>query len=227
MTMVAQPLGWVDARASTGPTASKDVDELSQGTIGLTDLVAAAALANAETFGGQDYVGYHAEMALLPALQISEELPAPEKPLPVLKVLYRNSGRIQQFGPTKKTLAPIEGVANQVVSVDRFGPELRQLVRQADMDKAEQLFATLHQNDPSLAFDTLLYTIADEVDVHRFVLAYRGMGLIDVAGKSTRTRCSDNVCGIASTLKSVGKMKAVRHRQFANTFRNYWTNSSS
>lgn len=161
----------------------KMVEELGNGGVTLRDLVAAAALANAETFGGQDYVGYHAEMALLPALQMSAELSGPRKPLPVLKVLYRNSSRIQQFGPKKKTLKPIEGQKAQAVTVDQFGPELRQLVRQADMDKAEQLFATLHQNDSSLAFDTLLYTIADEVDVHRFVLAYRGLGLIDVAGE--------------------------------------------
>ena len=161
----------------------KMVEALGKGTVTLKDLVSAAALANAETFGGQDYVGYHAEMALLPALQISDELVGPRKPLPVLKVLYRNSSRIQQYGPNQKMLKPIESQATQSVSVDRFGPELRQLVRQADMDKAEQLFATLHQNDSSLAFDTLLYTIADEVDVHRFVLAYRGFGLIDVAGE--------------------------------------------
>ena len=161
----------------------KIVAELNKGTVGLNDLVAAAALANAETFGGQDYVGYHAEMALLPALQMSEELPKESKPLPVLKVLYRNSGRIQQFGPARKTLKPIQGRSATSVSVDRFGPELRELVRQADMDKAEQLFATVQKTDPSLAFDTLLYTIADEVDVHRFVLAYRGMGLINIAGQ--------------------------------------------
>lgn len=161
----------------------KMVEELGKGAVALKDLVAAAALANAETFGGQDYVGYHAEMALLPALQISQELPKQRRPLPVLKVLYRNSSRIQQYGPKKKALKPIEGKRNQTVTVDRFGPELRQLVRQADMDKAEQLFATLHQNDSSIAFDTLLYTIADEVDVHRFVLAYRGLSLIDVAGE--------------------------------------------
>ncbi len=161
----------------------KVVEELGKGTVSLKDLVAAAALANAETFGGQDYVGYHAEMALLPALQMADELPKRRMPLPVLKVLYRNSSRIQQFGPKKKTLKPIEGAGAQSISVDRFGPELRQLVRQADMDKAEQLFATLCQNDSSLAFDTLLYTIADEVDVHRFVLAYRGLDLIDVAGE--------------------------------------------
>jgi hypothetical protein len=164
------------------PLQVKMVTELGKGAVTLKNLVAAAALANAETFGGQDYVGYHAEMALLPALEISDELSGPQKPLPVLKVLYRNSSRIQQYGPQKKMLKPLGEQKTQTVSVDRFGPELRQLVRQADMDQAEQLFATLHQNDSSLAFDTLLYTIADEVDVHRFVLAYRGLSLIDVAG---------------------------------------------
>lgn len=160
----------------------KIVEELNNGSVTLTDLVAAAALANAETFGGQDYVGYHAEMALIPALEMAAEMPKQSAPLPILKVIYRNSSRIQQVGPGKRTLKPVEGRGDQKVSVDRFGPELRQLVRQADMDKAEQLFATLYQNDSSIAFDTLLYTIADEVDVHRFVLAYRGFGLIDIAG---------------------------------------------
>lgn len=161
---------------------TKIVAELNKGEVTLTDLVAAAALANAETFGGQDYVGYHAEMALIPALEMSAEMPKELAPLPILKVIYRNSSRIQQVGPKKKTLKPVEGRGAQAVSVDRFGPELRQLVRQADMNKAEELFATLYQNDSSIAFDTLLYTIADEVDVHRFVLAYRGFGLIDIAG---------------------------------------------
>ena len=161
----------------------KMVDELQKGSVTLRELVSSAALANAESFGGQDYVGYHAEMALIPALEMAADLDEPRKPLPVLKVIYRNSSRIQQFGANKKTLQPIEGEKKKV-SVDRFGPELRRLVREADMDKAEKLFATVHQNDPSAAFDTLLYTIADEVDVHRFVLAYRGMGLINIAGNA-------------------------------------------
>ena len=42
----------------------------------LKTLVAAAALANARAFGGQDYTGYHTFMALLPAFQIAAELPA-------------------------------------------------------------------------------------------------------------------------------------------------------
>ena len=162
----------------------KMVEALSAGEVSLSELTAAAALANAETFGGEDYVGYHAEMALLPALEMADDLPDDRKALPLLKVLYRNSSRIQQYGPGKKKLRPIElDSSEQSDSVDHFGPRLRQLVRQADMHKAEQLFATVSANHKDLAFDTLLYTIADEVDVHRFVLAYRGMGLIDVAGQ--------------------------------------------
>ena len=62
----------------------------------LRQLVAAAALANARAFGGQDYEGYHAFMALAPAYQMSRELPEPRRALPVLKVLYRNTSHIQR-----------------------------------------------------------------------------------------------------------------------------------
>lgn len=158
------------------------VKQLQSGAVDLRGVVSAAALANAETFGGQDYVGYHAEMALLPALKMADDLPKQSKALPVLKVIYRNSSRIQQVGKQKRTLKTVES-KKELVSVDRFGPELRNLVRQADMTKAEELFATVQKNDPTAAFDTLLYTIADEVDVHRFVLAYRGMSLVEVAGE--------------------------------------------
>src|SRR6516165_7882592 len=57
----------------------------------LRTLVAAAALANARTFGGQDYTGYHAFMALAPSYQMASELPEANRALPVLKVLYRNT----------------------------------------------------------------------------------------------------------------------------------------
>ena len=160
------------------------VQSLKSGSVSLKQLTSAAALANAETFGGQDYVGYHAEMALIPALQMSAELTSDRAALPVLKVLYRNSSRIQKFGPKKKTLTPVNADVNDIKpSVDVFGPTLRQLVREADMDGAEQLFTKVVSQNRDIAFDTLLYTIADEVDVHRFVLAYRGLTLIDVAGE--------------------------------------------
>src|SRR5262245_13025276 len=69
-------------------------DRLNSGTE-LKQLVAAAALANARTFGGEDYVGYHTMMAMSPALRMARELPQPLQPLPVFKVLYRNTNRIQ------------------------------------------------------------------------------------------------------------------------------------
>src|SRR4051794_40163797 len=50
------------------------VTKMKDGT-DLGSLVAAAALANARTFGGQDYDGYHAFMALVPAFHMSKELP--------------------------------------------------------------------------------------------------------------------------------------------------------
>jgi hypothetical protein len=65
-------------------------------------LVAAAALANARTFGGEDYVGFHTMMALAPALHMAGELPEALQPLPVFKVLYRNSNRIQERGGRKE-----------------------------------------------------------------------------------------------------------------------------
>src|SRR5215471_6774059 len=43
--------------------------------IELRRLVTAAALANARTFGGEDYVGFHTMMALAPSLHIAGELP--------------------------------------------------------------------------------------------------------------------------------------------------------
>ena len=51
------------------------VAELQQGTP-LQSLIAAGALANARTFGGHDYVGFHTFMALTPALEMAAELPS-------------------------------------------------------------------------------------------------------------------------------------------------------
>src|SRR5258708_34503291 len=81
------------------------VEKLANGTE-LRTLVAAGALANARTFGGQDYTGYHAFMALVPALTMAKELPQSQQPLPVLKVLYRNTNRIQEKGGPKQEMLP-------------------------------------------------------------------------------------------------------------------------
>src|SRR5262245_54348853 len=59
-------------------------ERLQQGTK-LIDLVAAGALANARTFGGEDYVGYHSMMALAPSYAMANELPVERQALPVFK----------------------------------------------------------------------------------------------------------------------------------------------
>src|SRR5271163_2166202 len=50
------------------------VRRLADGT-DLRTLIAAGALANARTFAGEDYIGYHSFMALLPAYEMARELP--------------------------------------------------------------------------------------------------------------------------------------------------------
>ena len=57
------------------------ITKLQNGETNLKQLVAAAALANAETFGGEDYVGYHTEMALVPSLGMAQELRRDRQPL--------------------------------------------------------------------------------------------------------------------------------------------------
>lgn len=73
------------------------VAKLNSG-VSLQTLTGAAALANARTFGGEDYIGFNTFMALAPALKMSGLLKGPEAALPVMKVLYRNTDRIQEFG---------------------------------------------------------------------------------------------------------------------------------
>src|SRR5881392_2235202 len=67
--------------------------ELKNG-VGLRELIAAGALANVRAFGGQDYNGYHSFMALCPSYAMAMALPEQERPLPILKVLYRTSTHI-------------------------------------------------------------------------------------------------------------------------------------
>src|SRR5947208_6223691 len=69
------------------------------------------ALANAREFGGRHYDGYHTFMALAPAFDMAQHLPDAQKPLPVLKVLYRNSTHIQAQGGRKaEVLHPVKPV---------------------------------------------------------------------------------------------------------------------
>ena len=152
--------------------------QLSSGTE-LKRLVAAAALANARTFGGEDYVGFHTMMALAPALHMARELPDALRPLPVFKVLYRNTNRIQERGGRKEEV--LHAVKLAPVSGGRPGSEiLRDAIHRKDVNEAEQ---TLVQLSPEDALNQLLYTVQEHTEVHRVVLPYRAWDLLDLIGR--------------------------------------------
>src|SRR5690349_12733448 len=80
------------------------VAKLQQTLLGLVkegktpkDLIAAGALANARTFGGEDYIGFHTMFSLVPSYLLAKELPQERQLLPILKMLYRNTNRIHEF----------------------------------------------------------------------------------------------------------------------------------
>jgi hypothetical protein len=148
----------------------------------LRDLVAAGALANARTFGGEDYVGFHTMMALAPAYHMSRELSDDRTALPVIKVLYRNTNRIQESGGrTKEVLHAVEPLCCLPDGVSA-GEALREVVRKKDMQGAEQTFATIAQGTPDEAFNDLLYAVQDNTEVHRTVLPYRAWDLLGLIG---------------------------------------------
>jgi hypothetical protein len=156
-------------------------EKLSSGT-DLRRLVAAAALANARTFGGEDYVGFHTMIALAPAFHMAQELPSHLQPLPVFKVLYRNTNRIQEQGGRKAEVLHLVNPAT-VSQTALGGPELREAVRGKKVDAAEGTFAALVQQSPEEAFNALLYAVQDNTEVHRVVLPYRAWDLLGLIGK--------------------------------------------
>jgi len=153
-----------------------------RGGLDLQQLVAAAALANARTFGGEDYIGFHTMMALAPAFHMARELPKDDQPLPILKVLYRNTNRIQQTGGRKnEVLHPVE--AGKLPEGTKGSAALREAVRRKDADRAERTFAALAAQSPDDAFNELIEVVGDCLEVHRVVLPYRAWALLPVVGR--------------------------------------------
>lgn len=147
----------------------------------LQRLVVAGALANERTFGGQDYTGFHTFMALAPALDMARQLPEAERPLPVMKVLYRNTSRIQECGGrSQETLHEVEDLP-QTQPTDELA--IQRATRKADFDLAESVFALVAQGPREEAYHLLQYAVQDEVDVHRTVLAWRAWSMIELAGE--------------------------------------------
>src|SRR5262245_11209513 len=115
--------------------------ELKNG-VGLKELIAAGALANARAFGGQDYNGYHSFMALCPSYAMAMALPEKERPLPILKVLYRTSTYIHGARcASEDHLDKIEPARLE----DKVSPgeQMRAATRARKLAQAKQIFAAL------------------------------------------------------------------------------------
>jgi hypothetical protein len=157
------------------------VERLRSGT-DMRELVAAAALANARTFGGEDYIGFHTFMAMLPAYHMSSELPPDRRPLPVLKVLYRNSTRLHEQGGRKNEL--LHAVKPASLTEGQSSAEvLREAVHRRDVQAAEGALAAAAARSADEAFNELLMTVEESPDVHRVVLAYRSYDMLGLVGR--------------------------------------------
>ncbi len=146
----------------------------------LKTLVAAAALANARTFGGEDYIGFHTFMALGPALKMSAIMPKGSEALPVFKVLYRNSNRIQEFGGRGSEI--LHAVASSSSSTAPTELALHGSIVAKDTTHAEQILAALVAGDRRGALDALIPAIQDNPEVHRTVLPYRAWDMQEIVG---------------------------------------------
>jgi hypothetical protein len=145
----------------------------------LKTLLAAAALANARTFGGQDYIGFHTFMALAPAWEMSRELPKDQTALPVLKVIHRNTKRIQEKGGRKAE------VLHAIKPIDKVEGKnaLQTATRNAEAERGERILAKEYHDSPGEAYNHLQYSIQDAINVHRVVLAWRAWESLDLVGK--------------------------------------------
>lgn len=157
-------------------------EKLTRGETDLRQLISAGSLANAEVCAGQDYVGFHTAMAMLPSLEMSKLLSTNRQPLPVLKVLYRNSQQIQKLGgASKKTLLALH--AEEHAADGDVAIQIRDASRAADMQKAEKLFGSLAKAPLDDAYNALQPCVQDDINVHRFVFAHRTYGLVGLLGK--------------------------------------------
>lgn len=154
------------------------VNECKAGTqLGM--LTTAGALANARTFAGSDYEGYHAFMALLPALAMAGQMPKGLEPLPVLKVLHRNTARIRRVGSGRQNPAPVDATASPGGDAAHT---LRSRVRERDLAGAEAVFVGACAAGLDGAYDELQEVVRDDLNVHRIVLAWRAWDMLRIAG---------------------------------------------
>lgn len=155
------------------------VEKLGNG-LTLDKLTAAAGLANARTFGGENYNGFHVFMALVPATQMAKALPSNRAPLPLLKVLYRNAHYTQEIGGCEhQTLAPLP----KDLPAEATAEQVRAAVNRGEADAAEKLLMVLARRSPEDAFNAALLGVEDNHEVHSVVLPWRAWAMLDYVGK--------------------------------------------
>jgi hypothetical protein len=174
--------GLVDLMRSTPAERLQPVlaVKLLRGETDLKQITGAGALANAVTFGGCDYVGFHTAMAMLPGLAMSSLLDAKRRPLPVLKILFRNAQQIQSVGGASKTQLMAMHAAEHAAVGDISVP-IRDACRKVDVARGEKLLAQAGDSPLDL-FNALQPAVQDDLNVHRFVFAHRTYGLVGLLG---------------------------------------------
>lgn len=187
--------------------------EKLNGGADLRTLLAAGALANARTFGGEDYVGFHTLMAMMPAHHMAAEMPDAQRALPVFKILYRNTNRIQEHGGrTGEVLQPVDAPAPLPEGV-ASSEALRQAIHKQDTATAERILLAIAQRSPEDAFNDLLMTVQERPEVHRVVLPYRAWDLLSIIGKEhahTMLRQSVRYCVRAENHRGNPEMDAAK-----------------
>lgn len=162
------------------------VNKVKDGQASPKDLIAASALANARTFGGEDYIGFHSMFAMAPAYKISQELPTERQLLPILKAVYRNSNRIQEFGGGKKeVLKPLAPAP--LPEGKNAGEAMRDAIRNKDLAAAEATLVGLCKSSHVEGYNRLQTALHDGTEVHRVNMVYRAWALLDFVGVENAT----------------------------------------
>ncbi len=167
----------VDLMQETPPDALLPllVERLRSGT-SLSDLVAAAALANARAFGGTNYNAYHALMAMMPSYEMAAQMPEPYRALPVLKVVHRNARFVQESGRSiEDAIAPLDGADGE--------HDLVASARARDLAGAELGLSRVLSQSRAQAYEELQAVVRDEMNVHRVVLSWRAYDLLKLTGE--------------------------------------------
>jgi hypothetical protein len=108
-------------------------------------------------------------------------LPEKERPLPILKVLYRTSTHIHGARCTKENhLDKVEPA--KIDDRTPAGEQMRAAARDQKLAQAEQIFAGL-KGTPEQTYDDVQLLIQDDLNVHRVVLAWRAWEVLDFTGK--------------------------------------------